>query len=204
MKQCVCLLFNRNLVQKTRLTAGNDTIESALTTTAVASRRKFSEKNFLRTVHANLEIPTGANYHSFMKSARFVPRRVSFSHQETFTMPTVKFVKQKKAIDIPDGANLRAEAMKNGVELYSGIHRTIHCPGLGVCTTCQVRITKGAENVSSQSLWEKLNLFKNPIAFFARLGQEKEVRLACRTRVRGDIEVETQPAFNWHGEKFWG
>jgi hypothetical protein len=27
--------------------------------------------------------------------------------------------------------------------------------------------------------------------------------LSCQTTVHGDIEVETQPGFNWHGEKFW-
>ena len=31
-----------------------------------------------------------------------------------------------------------------------------------------------------------------------------ELRLACQARVNGDIEVETQPGVNWHGERFWG
>jgi ferredoxin len=119
-------------------------------------------------------------------------------------MPTVKFVKEKKTVEVPDGANLRQEALQNGVEVYPAMNRVLHCPGLGMCTTCKVRIAKGADNVSKQSIWEKLNMYKDPFAFFARLGNEKEVRLACRTRVHGDIEVETQPPFNWHGERFWG
>jgi ferredoxin len=30
------------------------------------------------------------------------------------------------------------------------------------------------------------------------------LRLACQARVNGDVEVETQPEVNWHGERFWG
>jgi hypothetical protein len=65
-------------------------------------------------------------------------------------------------------------------------------------------VTKGVENVSSQGFFEKLRLLTGPFTFFARLGHEKELRLACQARVNGDIEVETQPGVNWHGERFWG
>jgi len=30
------------------------------------------------------------------------------------------------------------------------------------------------------------------------------MRLSCMTKVQGDMEVETQPALNLFGEKFWG
>ena len=76
-----------------------------------------------------------------------------------------------------------------------------------IFTTGKMRITKGADRVSKQGFWEWLNmtnLLLHPITFLARLGQEKELRLSCQTRVQGDIEVETTPAFNWHGERFWG
>lgn len=122
-------------------------------------------------------------------------------------MPTVKFVKEKKTIEVPEGTNLRKAAMKAGVEVYPGIHKVLHCPGLGMCTTCMVHVTKGADNLSPAGVWEKMNagnLVLHPISFLSRLGQEKEMRLSCQTKVLGDIEVETQPEFNWHGEKFWG
>lgn len=122
-------------------------------------------------------------------------------------MPTVKFVKEKKSIEVPEGTNLRKAAMKAGVEVYQGVHKVLHCPGLGMCTTCMVHITKGADNISPPGVWEKMNagnLVLHPISFLSRLGQEKEMRLSCQTTVLGDIEVETQPEFNWHGEKFWG
>ena len=118
-------------------------------------------------------------------------------------MPKVHFVKEKKTIEVPDGANLRKEARRNGVEVYWGPHRYAHCPGLGLCTSCKVLIRKGAENVSPQGTWERMNLLLNPLGFFARVGHEEDMRLACQTTVHGDVEVETQPGINWHGERFW-
>jgi len=121
-------------------------------------------------------------------------------------MPTVTFLKEKKSIEVEEGANLRAEARKAGIQVYPGIHRILNCRGCGMCCSCRVQIKKGIENVSKQGFLEKLNLLNvlNPFGFFARLGHEKELRLSCRTKVYGDIEVETQPEFNWHGERFWG
>lgn len=119
-------------------------------------------------------------------------------------MPTVTFKNEKKTIEVPEGANLRAEARKAGVEVYPGIHKIFNCQGLGMCCSCRVEIKKGTENVSQQGLWEKLHLFLNPFGYFAKLGREDALRLSCQTKVTGDIEVETKPAFNWHGEKFWG
>ncbi len=119
-------------------------------------------------------------------------------------MPKINFVKEKKVVEVPEGANLRREALKAGVEVYSGIDKYIHCPGLGICATCRVCIRKGEENVSRQGWWEFFNMLKHPLTFFARLGREKQLRLACQTKVYGDVEVETQPEVNLYGERFWG
>lgn len=126
--------------------------------------------------------------------------------QEEVHMPTVKFVKEKKTIEVPQGANLRKEARKNGIEVYPGIHRVLNCHGFGQCCSCRVRILSGKGNCNKPTLFEKLGLMNilNPFGFFARLGNEDKLRLSCQTRIYGDVEVETQPEFNWHGEKFWG
>jgi len=121
-------------------------------------------------------------------------------------MPKVKFVNEKKEIEVPEGANLRQEARKAGIELYPGVHKYVNCRGLGLCTTCAVCISKGVENVNPPGFWEKANMTNpvmHPFTYFARIGREESFRLACRTKVYGDIEVETQPEINWHGEKFW-
>lgn len=118
-------------------------------------------------------------------------------------MPTVKFTNEKKSVEVPEGANLRKEAMKNGVELYRGPHRYVNCRGNGLCCSCLVHVKGGGENVSRQGLWEKLNMWLNPLGFFARIGHEKDARLACQMKVYGDCEIEAKPDLNLHGEKFW-
>ena len=119
-------------------------------------------------------------------------------------MPTVTFIKEKKTIEVPSGANLRQEALKAGIQLYPFGHRTVNCMGLGVCCSCRVIVKEGLEQCSRQGMFEKLSMLVNPEGFFARIGHEQEMRLACQLQVQGDIEVETQPALNLHGEKFWG
>ncbi len=119
-------------------------------------------------------------------------------------MPKVTFVNDKKSIDVPEGANLRKEAMKNGVELYSGPYRYVNCRGFGVCCSCRVQVDEGEENLTKPGLWERLHMLINPFGFFSKLGSEKPMRLACQTRVKGDCKVEARPPLNWHGEeKFW-
>ena len=70
-------------------------------------------------------------------------------------MPTITFVNEKKEIQVPEGANLRKEALKVGVNLYHGfngigasLNRIFNCHGLGLCGTCRVLITKGMENTN--------------------------------------------------------
>jgi ferredoxin len=123
------------------------------------------------------------------------------------TMPSVKFVNEKKTIEVPVGANLRQEALKAGVELYPGIHRHFfaNCHGLGQCASCCVKIKKGKENVSPQTFRERARMILGMFTSAARKGHEDELRLACLTRVNGDVEIETKPdIMNLHGERFWG
>jgi ferredoxin len=119
-------------------------------------------------------------------------------------MPKIKFVNEKKEIEVAPGTNLRKAALNEGIELYPGVHQYVNCMGLGQCASCRVSIKKGLENVSPQGWFERLRLALGPDTWFARLGHEKDLRLACQTRVNGDIEVETKPEPNWHGERFWG
>jgi ferredoxin len=118
-------------------------------------------------------------------------------------MPTITFVNEKKSVEVPAGANLRKEAIKAGVQLYPFPHNYLNCMGLGLCNSCKVIVKKGLENVPKASVFEKLSTITHPLTFFARLGHEKDLRLACQMRVNGDIEVQTQPPMNWHGENYW-
>ena len=136
-------------------------------------------------------------------------------------MPVIKFVKEKKEIEVPAGANLRAEAVKAGINLNCAINgisegidnftetvsKVFNCHGFGMCGTCRVKITAGIENTGELTFREKLK-FKylpvpDPIPCMAYMGNEDTMRLACMTRVNGDITVETKPEMNVFGENFF-
>lgn len=125
-------------------------------------------------------------------------------------MPTVKFVKEKKEIEVPRGANLRRVAVDAGVNIYNGlngmgasVNKVINCHGLGACGTCIVAITKGMENASKRGFLEASKCKFDPITSFHFIGNEDRLRLACYTKVEGDMEVETGPEFNLYGENFF-
>jgi ferredoxin len=118
-------------------------------------------------------------------------------------MPKVTFVNEKKEIEVPDGANLRQEARKAGIEVYKGIDRYVNCRGFGLCGTCKVLVKKGMENLNKKTFMEKFNMNLHPLTMLAALGHENEMRLACQVEVHGDCTIETTPAFNWSGENFW-
>ena len=128
-------------------------------------------------------------------------------------MPIVKFVKEKKEIEVQEGANLRKEALKAGINLYQGVNgigaglnKIANCHGFGSCGTCRVLIKKGIENVDEMGTLEKLRLkypIPEPMAALAYIGNEETMRLACQTSVNGDIEVETGPEINLFGDNFF-
>jgi ferredoxin len=118
-------------------------------------------------------------------------------------MPKVIFVNEKTEIEVPEGAILREEARKAGVELHKGMERYLNCRGHGLCGTCRVLVKKGGDNLTPRTLVERFNLATHPVSMLASLGHEEEMRLACQARVKGDCAVETQPGFNWAGENFW-
>ena len=114
-------------------------------------------------------------------------------------MPKVKLINENKTIEVPEGSNLREEALKAGIEVYRWRHKLVNCHGHGTCGTCRVLIKKGMENASPVSKWEKFRLGISMVS----IGFEDQMRLSCQTKVTGDIEVETCPPLNVSGEKFW-
>jgi ferredoxin len=125
-------------------------------------------------------------------------------------MPIVNFVNEKKQVEVPEGANLRQEALKAGIKLYDGINgygakinEVVNCHGFGHCGTCRILITKGMENATPRGAIEKFTCNFNPLAFAVYIGNEEKMRLACRTKVMGDMDVVTRPPFNLTGESFF-
>lgn len=128
--------------------------------------------------------------------SRWLSRHPGKPEASAIDMPKVKFVREDVEIDVDEGANLRRAAIQHGVQLYPGIFRTFNCHGLGQCAECRVLIPRGMENTNKPNLIERV---RGMLGFF-RIGHEDDMRLACQTRVLGDIEVVTQPEFNWFGK----
>jgi ferredoxin len=128
-------------------------------------------------------------------------------------MPIVKFINEKKEIDVPYGANLRKEAIKAGINVHQGINgfgaainKYVNCHGISLCGTCRVRVVKGMENTSPMGTLEKIRFYNplpDPFPAMAYIGNEETMRLACQTKVLGDIEVETGPQLDLFGENFF-
>jgi len=111
-------------------------------------------------------------------------------------MPKIKFYKEKQEIEVPAGTNLREAALAAGIGIYPGINKTLNCLGHGTCGSCRVQIMNGTlKNASPMSFLERLR-FK---LSYLNIGDD-ELRLACQTKVMGDLEVYTQPLFNWVGK----
>ena len=92
----------------------------------------------------------------------------------------------------------------NGVG--AGMNRYVNCMGMGMCGTCRVLITAGKENTNAMTAVERFK-FKapvpDPVPCLAYIGHEETMRLACKTRVFGDIEVVSGPEIDLFGENFF-
>ena len=119
-------------------------------------------------------------------------------------MPKVTFVNEKKEIEIPDGANLRDEAIKAGIQVnfMAGnalLGKFLNCRGHGTCVTCHVLGKKGMDNLSPKGKWER-----NSLALMVfTIVKEEESRLACQTQIHGDCTIQTNHGIDWSGEVFW-
>ena len=98
-------------------------------------------------------------------------------------MPTIQFVDENKSVTVADGAILRRAALENDIDLYKFVAKMMNCGGAGQCGTCVVNIVEGVDNLSEKTTPELRKLKRKPDTY----------RLACQTKVMGDISVKTKP-----------
>ncbi len=104
-------------------------------------------------------------------------------------MPTVTV--QGKTFPCGDGANLRKVLLKHDINLHNGQSKIINCRGIGSCGTCAVEI---AGAVSPANWKDRTRRSLPPHS----LSQNR--RLACQTKVLGDIEVTKYDGFWGQGD----
>ena len=93
-------------------------------------------------------------------------------------MPKVIF--QGQTFNCEYGANLRQVLLKRKLDLHNGNSKYINCRGLGSCGTCAVEIIGEV----SEANWRDRTRRSLPPHDLAQ-----NRRLACQTKVLGDIEV---------------
>jgi len=108
-------------------------------------------------------------------------------------MPTI--TAQGHTFDCELGANLRQVLLQNDVDLYNGQANAINCRGMGTCGTCAVHI-EGA--VSAANWRDRARRSLPPHT------PDRDLRLACQTRVLGDLRVTKYTEFWGQGsEPVW-
>ena len=98
-------------------------------------------------------------------------------------MANITFVKENKEVVAADGANLRQQALQNGIDIYTFKGKLTNCGGYGQCGTCIVEIVEGMHNLSPKTDFEQRKLKRKPDTY----------RLACQTLVNGPVSVKSKP-----------
>lgn len=102
---------------------------------------------------------------------------------------------QGKTFTCEIGANLRQVLLANDIDLYNGNAKFINCMGIGTCGTCAVEI----EGDVSAPNWKDTARRSLPPH-----DRDRPLRLACQTRVMGDIKVSKYDAFWGQGsDRVW-
>ena len=92
-------------------------------------------------------------------------------------MPTVRF--GDRAIECPQGANLRLVLLRARLPLYTRVAKALHCRGRGICGTCAVQIDGPVSEPTPAEL-RRLRLPPH---------RDGGLRLACQCSVLGDVTV---------------
>ena len=99
-------------------------------------------------------------------------------------MPTVTV--QGKTFTCEYGANLRKVLLEHNINLHNGKSNIINCKGIGSCGTCAVAI----EGKVAAANWK--DRFRRSLPPHS---PEQNRRLACQTKVLGDLKVVKYDGF---------
>jgi len=98
-------------------------------------------------------------------------------------MPKVTFVNEARIVEAPAGSNVRDVALDCGIDVNNSEEfRGVNCGGKGMCSSCMCWVEEGAPGAGGRrSFMERLR------------GYSGWRRLACATRLEGDVKVYTHP-----------
>jgi ferredoxin len=98
-------------------------------------------------------------------------------------MPKVTFVNEARIVEVDKGRNIRDVALECGIDVNNAEDFLgVNCRGRGFCTSCLCWVEESTPGAAGpRSFMERLR---------ALTGWK---RLACRTRLDGDVKVFTMP-----------
>ncbi|MFC7079678.1 2Fe-2S iron-sulfur cluster-binding protein [Halorussus caseinilyticus] len=99
-------------------------------------------------------------------------------------MPTIHF--RGNEIECEDGEVLRDALLDADLSPHNGASEYLNCRGHATCGTCAVEVRGGVSGMADD---ERRRLSLPPH------DEDSGLRLACQTRVRGDVEVVKHPGF---------
>jgi len=108
-------------------------------------------------------------------------------------MPTVTFGDSE--VDCEAGATLRDVLLDAGMSPHNGGADTLNCRGHGTCGTCAVEIRADDESDDAEPPVSDVGTVERGRLSVPPHDPESGLRLACRTRVYGDIAVTKHPGF---------
>lgn len=104
-------------------------------------------------------------------------------------MPVVRFYHEHRSHEVEAGTNLREFMQRVHLSPYRGVDMLTNCRGHNFCGTCAVEVVDG-KGASARGQDEEATLTGN--LAIAKV-VDKNLRLACQTRVMADIVVKTHP-----------
>ncbi len=103
-----------------------------------------------------------------------------------------KVLAQGKTIECEQTSNLRTILLQNGIDLYNDSAKVINCRGIGSCGTCAVKV----EGEVSAANWRDQTRRSLPPH-----SPTKDLRLACQTKILGDVNVTKFDGFWGQGSR---
>ena len=91
-------------------------------------------------------------------------------------MPTIHVLNTGDKVDTDLVTSILVSLQRNAVPIMSV------CGGRAQCGKCAIRIVKGHQYLTKRSALETIRL--------EAIEAEADVRLACQTHIRGDVEIE--------------
>jgi len=104
-------------------------------------------------------------------------------------MPVVRFYNEHRSHEVESGTNLREFMQRVHLSPYKGVDMLTNCRGHNFCGTCAVEVVDG-KGASARGQDEEATLTGN--LAIAKV-VDKNLRLACQTRVMTDMVVKTHP-----------